>query len=598
MEIPLRKTTQDVNSLLHRNRGRRVLATCVLAAVVLACGGKATDRTQAQQSDSQAANSQTNTQTAALQRLSPQGAASLQALVETGHLADLRWPDFTDYRVHVKNFYEPVGYALAWVRGGQATPQARAVIALLQNSDSKGLHADDYDGSRWDARIAKLAQTSPAPSEDDLGRFDLSLTVSLMRYISDLHIGKVNPRHFKFGLDIENKKYKLQDLIRERIINGSDVDGELARVEPQFAGYQRNMQALQKYLALARQGDGDPVSAVTKPIKPGDSYATLTQLAKRLQLLGDLPIGADPPETTLYGGALVDAVKHFQERHGLEPDGTLNQQTVQAINVPLSQRVLQLQLALERWRWIPPEFPRPPVVVNIPEFRLRAYADESHVALSMRVVVGRAYRHQTPVFANQMRYVDFRPYWNVPPSIQNAELVPKIRRDRTYLAKHSFEVVNNAGQVVSDGGVSDGVLAGLASGQLRIRQKPGAENALGPVKFLFPNEYDVYLHGTPAQELFSKARRDFSHGCIRVEDPAALAAWVLQGKPEWTAERIKAAMSGSQQVQVSLDKPIPVLIFYSTAFVQPDGEVDFFDDIYGHDTELEQVLSKGYPYPG
>jgi murein L,D-transpeptidase YcbB/YkuD len=338
---------------------------------------------------------------------------------------------------------------------------------------------------------------------------------------------------------------------------------------------------------------------VKKAVKPGDPYPAATQLAKRLQLLGDLPANSSPPaDPPTYSGALVDAVKHFQQRHGLNADGTLGQQTVQAINVPLSQRVLELQLALERWRWVPPDFPRPPVVVNIPEFKLRAYGDGLHVVLSMRVVVGKSYRHQTPVFANQVRFVYFRPYWNVPPSIQRSELVPKIRKDRSYLAKNNFEVVSKAGQVVTDGTVSDDVLAQLAAGSLSIRQKPGPSNALGPAKFVFPNEYNVYLHGTPAQALFSQARRDFSHGCIRVEDPAALAGWLLQDKPEWTADRIKAAMSGSQQVQVNLDKPVPVLIFYSTAVVEPDGEVDFFDDIYGHDADLEKVLAKGYPYPG
>jgi len=152
--------------------------------------------------------------------------------------------------------------------------------------------------------------------------------------------------------------------------------------------------------------------------------------------------------------------------------------------------------------------------------------------------------------------------------------------------------------VVTDGSVSDAVLADLASGKLGIRQKPGAENALGPVKFLFPNEYDVYLHGTPAQELFTKPRRDFSHGCIRLEQPAALAGWVLKAKPDWTPDRIKAAMSGSAPVQVNLDRPIPVLILYATAVAEPDGQIDFFDDIYGHDADLESVLAKGYPYPG
>ena len=572
---------------------------CLLFTITVSwvCSGLATSPiVSAQQSSAQPGAPE-------LQRLSPQGAAALQALVETGHLADLRWPDFTDYRVHVKNFYEPVGYALAWARGGQVTPQARAVIVLLKDADSKGLHAEDYDGPQWDARVALLGSSSRPPTEEEWGRFDLGLTVSLMRYISDLHIGKVNPRHFKFGLDIESKKYKLQDLIRERIINSADVNGELARVEPQFDGYRRTIRALQTYLALARQGDGDPLPLPVKSIKPGDAYPSATQLARRLQLLGDLPSTssvvtvsetAPPP----YSGVLVDAVKHFQQRHGLDADGVLNLKTAQEINVPLHQRVLQLQLALERWRWVPPEFPRPPVVVNIPEFRLRAFDDRQHVALFERVVVGKAYHHQTPVFANQMRYVVFRPYWNVPMSIQRAELVPKIRNDRAYLVKHGYEVYTNAGQVVSAGPVSDSILVDLAAGKLGIRQKPGAENALGPVKFLFPNEYDVYLHGTPAQELFSKARRDFSHGCIRVEDPSALAAWALKGRPEWTPDRIKAAMAGSQPLQVNLDKPIPVLIFYSTAVVEPDGEIEFFDDIYGQDGDLERVLAKGYPYPG
>jgi L,D-transpeptidase YcbB len=536
------------------------------------------------------------------QRLSPEGEAAFRALVEAGQLSDLRWPDFSDYRVHVKNFYEPAGYSLAWVRDGQATPQALTVIGLLQDADSKGLQAEDYDGPRWAARLARLKQTKPPPSEEDLARFDLELTVSLMRYISDLHIGRVNPRHFKFGLDIEHKKYNLPDLLRQQIVDGEDVAEVLAEAEPQFEGYRRTLKALQSYLVLAREGDGEPLPLPAKTVKPGDPYSAAGQLAGRLEVLGDLPpdraAALEQSDATSYTGALVSAVKHFQHRHGLDEDGRLGPKTVEEINTPLGQRVLQLQLALERWRWVPPGFARPPIVVNIPEFRLRAFNEHQQVVLSMKVVVGKAYRHQTPVFANEMKYVIFRPYWNVPLSIQLAELVPKLRKDRAYLAKHGFEVVNNREQVVGRGVVSDSLLEQLRSGKLGIRQTPGGENALGLVKFLFPNEYNVYLHGTPAPELFAKARRDFSHGCIRVEDPLALAEWVLRDKPEWTADRIKAVMNGTETVQVNLDKPIPVLIFYTTAVVLASGEVEFFDDIYGHDRELEQVLAKGYPYPG
>jgi murein L,D-transpeptidase YcbB/YkuD len=216
----------------------------------------------------------------------------------------------------------------------------------------------------------------------------------------------------------------------------------------------------------------------------------------------------------------------------------------------------------------------------------------------MRVVVGRAMRTQTPVFADQMKYVIFRPYWLVPTSILRNELIPKTRRDPNYLGDKGFEVVDGSGDIVPSSPASDDVIDGLRSGSLRVRQKPGPKNALGLVKFIFPNQYNVYLHSTPEQELFSKARRDFSHGCIRVEKPAALAAWVLRDKPTWTPDKIQDAMeNGRDNVQVNLDKPIPVLILYSTAVVEPDGEVRFFDDIYGYDRSLEKVLSNGPPYP-
>jgi murein L,D-transpeptidase YcbB/YkuD len=217
--------------------------------------------------------------------------------------------------------------------------------------------------------------------------------------------------------------------------------------------------------------------------------------------------------------------------------------------------------------------------------------------LDMRVIVGKAFGHQTPVFADYMRYLIFRPYWEVPMSIQLAELVPKIRRDRDYLADRGFEVTTSSGTVITDGTVTDDILSELRSGSLTIRQKPGPKNALGLVKFIFPNHYDVYLHSTPEPELFLKARRDFSHGCIRVQHPAELAAWVLRDKPEWSLDKINATMNGDQTVEVHLDKPIPVLILYTSAVVEPDGMVHFFGDIYGQDSNLDKALANGYPYP-
>lgn len=518
--------------------------------------------------------------------------------MDGGKLRDLRWPDFTDYRGAVQRFYGAAGYSLAWVQGRRATPQALAMIGLLKNAGRKGLDAQDYDGPRWDERLARLSQSNPPPSDADLARFDLTLTVTAMRYISDLSVGRVNPRHFRFGLDIKRNKYDLAEFLRQKVTDARNVDAALEVVEPPFPGYRRTIEALQTYIEIACQDHSAPLPVPKKTVDPGDTYSGVVSLANRLKVLGDLSANFEVTAgLTIYEGVLIDAVKHFQRRHGLEPDGRLGRETLDQLNTPLARRVEQLRLTLERWRWIPHEFPRAPVVVNIPEFRLRAFDGRAKQALTMKVIVGTAYRHETAVFANEITHVVFRPYWNVPLSIQRTELVPKTQHDRSYLARNNYEIVNTRGQPVSTGPVSDEILDQLRLGKLAIRQKPGPGNALGLVKFMFPNEHDIYLHGTPAPQLFSKARRDFSHGCIRVENPVALAAWVLRDEPGWDVARIRAAMNGEKPLQVNLNKPIPVLILYATSVVEPDGEVQFFKDIYGYDAALERVLAKGHPYP-
>jgi murein L,D-transpeptidase YcbB/YkuD len=318
-----------------------------------------------------------------------------------------------------------------------------------------------------------------------------------------------------------------------------------------------------------------------------------------LRLVGDLPSDAAlPSDPETYGGSLVDAVKRFQRRHGLDNDGRLGSSTIKQLNVPLRDRVLQLQLTLERWRWLPAEFSAPPIIVNIPDFRLRALDENNKVVMDMRVVVGKGMRTQTPVFTRDMTYIVLRPYWNVPPSILRTEIVRAIQRDRGYIASKNYEVTTQDGKVVTSGEISDEVLAQLRAGKLAVRQKPGPSNALGLIKLIFPNEHNVYLHSTPSQSLFSRSRRDFSHGCIRVEKPAELGAWVLRNNPDWTVERVQQGMhSGKDNVTINLVKPVPVFIVYGTALAYENGEVHFTDDIYGHDAKLAAALAKGYPYP-
>jgi murein L,D-transpeptidase YcbB/YkuD len=349
---------------------------------------------------------------------------------------------------------------------------------------------------------------------------------------------------------------------------------------------------------LEREGEGDPLPPITKAIKPGGTYPGLNALARRLQRLGDLsPADWHANASAVYEGAVVDAIKNFQDRNGLAVNGTIDQATFQNLVTPFSRRVVQLQLALERWRWLPHNLPGRMIAVNVPEFELRAY-DNYQVTLNMRVIVGKTFPdRRTPLFQDQMEYLIFRPYWNVPISITRKEIIPDLRKKPGYMTKHAFELVTRQDQVVTADISDSSVIARLRSGDLEIRQRPGPGNSLGLIKFVFPNDYNVYMHGTPEHASFAHADRAMSHGCIRVQDPAGLAAWVLQGNPDWTNEKIKEAMDASQSQRVNLPRPIPVLILYSTAAVDENGEVGFFADIYGQDAKLQQELAKGYPYP-
>jgi L,D-transpeptidase YcbB len=532
------------------------------------------------------------------QQLSANGQTSLRAIIHAANAPELRWPDFSDYKAHVQKFYDFYGDAMPWVRGMQPTPQAQQVIAILLNADQKGLSAEDYDGPRWSERLAKLKPAASNPSEADAVRFDVALTVCVMRYVSDLHIGKVNPKHFDYGFDVDVKKYDLPEFLKENVVDVSDVSASLAQIEPPYPGYQRTLKALQTYMQLAIKDDGEQLPAITKTIAPGDSYPGVPRLIRWLELLGDLPSDANlSMEATIYQGPLVEGVKNFQRRHGRAPDGKITTQTLADLNVPLNARVREMQLTLERWRWLPVILHAAPIVANVPEFRLRAYDENFKATLTMNVVVGKAYDHDTPVFRDTMQYVVFRPYWNVPYSIAKAEMLPRIARDPDYLAKKGFAVVNSRQDVVTSGTVSSDVLEQLRAGKLFIRQNPGPQNSLGLVKFIFPNNYNIYMHDTPEQEFFSKTRRDFSHGCIRLERPADLAVWVLRDIPGWDMAHVRAAMNSGSNQQINLTHPIPVLIVYATVIVTEDGLVHFYDDIYGHDATLEKVLQQGYPYP-
>jgi L,D-transpeptidase YcbB len=528
------------------------------------------------------------------QTLSASGVAAIHSIVDAGRNADLRWPDFTAYKTEVAKLYETNRYSLLWIQDGRLRPQGLAVVVLLQNADAKGLDPEDYDGSRWQGRLLKLAQN---PSEQDLVSFDTALTVSAMRYIRAIHCGRVNPKEFKFQLDMGGDQLPLAEFIQTQVVNAADPVAEIQKLEPPFLGYRKLLALLPVYEGYAKRADEPKLPPVTKTVRPGQPYAGVAPLGQFLQVIGDIPAGIQlNPNATLYDGVLVDGVKHYQDRHGESPTGNLDTRTINELNTPPAVRIRQIKLTLERWRWLPHSFPQPPVVVNLPEYRARAMNPDGTVAFYKNVIIGKAYGHKSPIFEKEIQYVVFRPYWEVTPSIQRGEIVPHIQKDPNYIAENHFEVVTTKGEVVTDNQVSPEVLEGIRSLHLMVRQKPGETNSLGLVKIIFPNPDNVYLHGTDAPGLFSQDIRDFSHGCIRVEKPEDLVAWVLRNNPGWDLERVKATMNGEKNnLQVNLTTRIPVLIVYGTAAVNEENQIRFFDDIYGYDAELVKALAARYP---
>ena len=508
---------------------------------------------------------------------------NLCRLIAHGRASDLRFPDFVDLRSRLVTFYAPA-YKPAWITDTGPTDQALVMIKLLKAADLKGLKPEDYNADLWDQQIAHF----------DHSQFDVCLTVCLMRYLADLHYGKANPGFFH--LDPNYQDFDIPGFLRSELMLARVPESLVtAKVEPPYLGYKRSEKALAEYLVMAHQPDV-PLSEVAATVEPGDSYPETKLLAQRLQQLGDLPRDQSLPEENVYGGALVDAVKRFQSRHGLEPDGRLGKATIEQLRIPLTQRVLQIRLALERWRWVPHSFAHAPIVVNIPEFTLRTLNSDYDTGLEIKVVVGSSYENQTPVFSANLGYITFRPYWNVPDSILQNEMLPKLEDERDYLSIHHYEMVNAAERVVpTPNGLTDKMLRGLSSGRYRLRQIPGPHCALGLLRFGIPNEHNVYLHDTPSPELFAKARRDFSHGCVRVERPVELAEWCLRGTDSWTEAKIRGAINGTKTFQVDLKNPIPVLLVYATAIVFRDGQVHFTPDIYHQDALLENQLAQGYP---
>lgn len=502
--------------------------------------------------------------------------------------------DITKHHLAINKLYALSQFQLVWLNSINRSDPAEKALRLLASATESGLSVQDYDGKslRWQWYRIVAGQIT---ARNELALFDIALSVSVLRYLSDLHFGRVNPWQVKFRVDAKTEQPDFAQIISDAV-NNREIEKLAEKVEPAFTLYDDLKRALSNYRNIGQQHSGINFK-FEKSLTPGSIDPQVIYLRRFLIALGDYAQqqedNASPFDENIYGGTIVEAVKRFQLRHGLETDGIIGRKTIAVLNTPISFRIHQIELALERLRWLPAMQEGPLIAVNIPSFQLWAFdfpRGQNDEPLNMKVVVGEAYDWQTPIFKADMHYLYFRPYWNVPKSIVREEILPKVQQDALYLANQNMELVDRFGSNATPVEFNEESIGLLTSGALRVRQRPGPRNALGQVKFIFPNRYDVYMHDTPAQSLFKQSRRDFSHGCIRVEKPEALAEFALKRQAGWNREKIKKAMARKTK-RVQIKTPIPVIIFYSTAIVN-QGVVSFLDDIYGLDKILSRALLK------
>ena len=522
-------------------------------------------------------------------------------------------PRFKDQLKWAKLFYEDREYQLGWFKDHQLKPQAERLLGIIAKAKEEGLDGKDYRVSQVKELITKLQQ-----AREDSAAFkklereaDVAMTGTYLTWASDYYRGLANPRDVKgMKWDVKRNKIKLHKALitflgeRESRYNYY----EFAPLHPEYDYLKK---ALAAYRTQEAAGGWKPLPDNLK-LRPGDSSPAVPALRQRL--LGGagspgnagenatattapaVPVSARTgtgttapaaaPADQIYSPDLVEAVKNFQADAGLKPDGIVGGNTLAELNVPIGDRIDQLILNMERWRWLPKRFEEDYLLVNIPEYKLHVIEDGKE-AMNMRVIVGKTL-NATPVFSDKLEYVVLAPYWNVPFSIIDKELRPKLAANPYYLDRLDMEVVKGWGAKATPVDPSSIDWANVTEDGFKytLRRRPGPKNDLGDVKFIFPNSDNIYLHDTPHDELFSQTQRNFSHGCVRVEEPIKLATYLLRNKPNWDRSTIQDTIARRREKYITLEKKLPVYLVYFTAWADPDGHPHFRQDIYGHDKNL------------
>ncbi len=529
----------------------------------------------------------------------------------------------------VDSFYKMRNYEPVWHNGYTLYGQASYAIRQIENAAKEALKSEDYHGETLTKLYNEINQVYDAKfmsDENFLSKMDLLITDAVLHYAHHLRHGRLNSDKIDIGWNIQNDKDADLATRLHKAMSGGGTQQFFDQSRPQHPEYKQLMVSLAYYQSLQKdkgewktnlksgklevgmeekevaalrqrlffgetlpQTLNDAKASTTRVLKTEVSMDTLRgAFAKIIELEDSLIL---TKIDSIHNPAIFDSVVFhklvaFQRQHGIADDGVIGPNTLSVLNAPLKQRIQQIQIALEQWRWMPNEYSDFYVFVNIPSYQLDVYK-KGEIDLTKKVMVGKTY-HKTVIFNNHIRYLDLNPYWTVPYSIATKEILPKLKQNLSYLNRQNMKVFSG-GKVINPYNV-DWSKVTRRRFPYTIRQEPGKKNALGTVKFMFPNKYNIYLHDTPSKSLFVKAERAYSHGCIRLDNPVQFAEYLLQDNPKWDAQKIEKVLEGKKNTRVSLDEKIPVYIAYFTAWVDENGVTRFQKDVYGKDKEVMKVL--------
>ncbi|MFH2046720.1 MAG: L,D-transpeptidase family protein [Pseudomonadota bacterium] len=502
-------------------------------------------------------------------------------------------------RIHASTmllkFYENKVYVPAWFDNNGPVNNIDELIKSIQDAAKEGLEPSDYHIANITRMLEDIKKNQKNPKPFFYSRLvdlELLLTDAYLLLGSHYLAGRVNPQ----TIDSEWFAYRHEIDLSEVLQNAfqyNNIKDSLQSFLPSQSGYKSLRDALAFYRNILEKGGWQTIPE-GQSLKKGDKSERIVALRKRLSMTNDLKADQSP-ESDYFDNELEEAVKLFQKRHGMDIDGAIGKMTLSALNKSVNERIEQIEVNMERWRWLPNNLGKRYIIVNIANFELDVLEDNKEV-MTMHAIVGKTYR-RTPVFSGLMRYLVLNPYWQIPPGIAVKDILTDVKKDIGYLAKKNIKVFQGWGENIKeiDPATIDWSKITGKNLSYRFRQEPGPDNSLGDIKFMFPNQFDVYIHDTPSKELFQKTERGFSSGCIRIQKPIELAEYVLKNDPNWTRDKIITSINKRMEQTVRLPEPIPVHILYWTAWANEDGQINFRNDIYKRDQPLLKALKEAPP---